>query len=139
MYYSKFDINGGSQNKASAMWIKDGFYAQLHSSEEELIMGPDLKELKDILNNRLFCYEVLEFRSGEGEMDRLAVKKECLNRHFMKTHFFDDLFTLGVNNGLFTETCKKLVNDLALESGINIKFMYSQCIVMDEVRNERIK
>ncbi len=92
-------------------------------------MGPDLKELKDILNNRLFCCDLLEFRSGDNEMDRLKVKDSCNNKSFMDEHHFCDLFLVGTNNALFTDRAKDLINELAVEAGIEIKFIYSQCII----------
>ena len=92
-------------------------------------MGTDLKELKDILNNRLFCCDLLEFRSGDNEMDRLRVKDSHNNKAFMNEHHFGDLFLVGTNNALFTDRAKDLINELAGEAGIEIKFICSQCII----------
>lgn len=92
-----------------------------------------LKDFQEILNKRLFDFELLEYRSGVGETDRLRVKDIHNNKKFIFDHHFDDLFEVGRNNALFTDRAKKFINELADESGIKIKFIYSQCII--EVTN----
>ena len=47
----------------------------------------------------------------------------------MSDHF-GDLFLVGTNNALFTDRAKDFINELAVEAGIEIKFIYSQCIIM---------
>ena len=91
-----------------------------------------LEQFKDILNNRLFNFELLEFKSGEGETDRLKVKSLYNTKRFMHEYSFDDLFIVGVNNALFTDRAKKFINEIAAENNIKIKFMYSQCIIIDK-------
>lgn len=89
-----------------------------------------LSEFKDTLNKRLFDFDLLELRYGLGQTDRLSVKDQYNNKKFMADHFFDDLFEVGKSNALFTDRAKSLINELANDSGISIKFMYRQSIVL---------
>jgi hypothetical protein len=91
-----------------------------------------LKQFKDILNNRLFNFQLLELKSGEGETDRLKVKELYNTKRFMHEYSFDDLFIVGVNSALFTDRAKKFISEIAAENDIKIKFMYSQSIIIDK-------
>lgn len=91
-----------------------------------------LEQFRDILNNQLFCFQLLELKSGEGETDRLKVKELYNTKRFMHKYSFDDLFIVGVNNALFTDRAKKFINEMAAENNIKVKFMYSQSIIVDK-------
>jgi len=93
-----------------------------------------LNDFKDVLNKRLFQFELLELRRGVGETARLVVKDQYRNKKFMQDYSFDDLFEIGVNNALFTDRAKTLINELADENDLMIGFMYSQSIIMKEYK-----
>lgn len=90
----------------------------------------DLTELKDQLNNRLFALDVLELRYGPGETDRLAVKDKYNNSKFIKDHHFDDLLEIGKSNAFFKDRAKSFISEIASDLDIEIKFMYSQSIIL---------
>lgn len=91
-----------------------------------------LNEFKEVLNKRLFDFELLELRYGLNETDRLAVKDRFNNNKFINDHHFDDLFEIGKNNCLFKDRAKKLIFEIADENNIKIKFMYSQSIILEK-------
>lgn len=103
--------------------------AQLSAKENSMTT---LEQFRDILNNQLFCFQLLELKSGEGETDRLKVKELYNTKRFMHKYSFDDLFIVGVNNALFTDRAKKFINEMAAENNIKVKFMYSQSIIVDK-------
>ena len=93
----------------------------------------NLKELTDILNKRLFALQILEFMPEiKGESARIRVKREFCNKDFIQGHLIDDLLDPMTNNALFTDRAKKFIQEIADENNIKIKFLYSQCIILEE-------
>lgn len=94
-------------------------------------MNEDLITLMNTLNKSLFQVDLLEYRYVLGETDRLAIKKEYNNKKFRDLHHFDDLYDIGLNNALFTGIAKSFINEIADGLGVRVKFMYSQCIILE--------
>ncbi len=97
-------------------------------------MNKKLEALTNTLNSRLFSFQVLEFISED--MPRIRVKRECCNKKFIIDHSFDDLLDPSTNNALFSDRAKKFIQEIADDLGIEIKFVYSQCITLKEVNND---
>lgn len=90
-------------------------------------MNQQLIELMNSLNSRLFAIDILEYRYGLGESDRLAIKKEYNNKQFRDSHHFDDLYEVGLNNALFSDRAIIFISEIASSLGLDVKFHYRQC------------
>ena len=91
-------------------------------------MSNKLEALTNTLNSRLFSFQVLEFVSED--MPRIRVKREYCNKKFIIDHSFDDLLDPNTNNALFSDRAKRFIQEIADDVGIEIKFVYSQCITL---------
>lgn len=96
-------------------------------------MNNKLEILTNILNKRLFDFQVLEFMPDipGHETARIRVKREYCNKKFIIDHSFDDLLDPNTSNALFSDRAKRFIQEIADDVGIEIKFVYSQCITLN--------